>query len=119
MADQIRKVDPEESWEQVNELVRRRVSQGSNMTVSRYRFEPGGEFPLHRHEQEQVTVVLSGEVTMTVEDESHRLNPGDSIIIAPNVPHRGSVGSRGAEVVGIVAPPRSDTSEINFVERSE
>jgi quercetin dioxygenase-like cupin family protein len=116
MTDQTPHHDEHGSWEQVNELVRRQVSQGSNMTVSRYQFEPGGEFPLHRHEQEQVTVVLSGDVTMTIENEAHLLGPGESIIIAPNVLHRGSVGSHGAEVVGIVAPPRSDSKEINFVD---
>ena len=117
MADQVDRTDESGSWEQVNELVRRQVSQGTKMTVSRYKFEPGGVFPLHKHEQEQVTVVLSGDVTMTVENETHHLNPGDSLIIAPNVPHQGAVGSGGAEVVGIVAPPRSDNTEINFVDR--
>lgn len=107
-----------QAWEEVSPLVRRRVTQGTNMTVSRYEFGPGGEFPLHKHTQEQITLVIRGDVTMTMEGESRRLSAGDLIVIPPDVPHHGSVGSHGAEVVGIVAPRRSDATEIQFLEEN-
>lgn len=108
-----------EDWEEVSPLVHRRVAQGVNMTVSHYRFGPGGEFPLHKHKQEQITLVIGGEVTMTIDGHSSRLGPGEWLIIRPDVPHSGLVGASGAEVIGIVAPPRADSKEIQFLERND
>jgi quercetin dioxygenase-like cupin family protein len=108
----------DDGWERVDDLVRRKVTNGANLTVSRYVFEPGGVFPLHAHEQEQVTIVLRGKVTMTVEEERHTLEAGDSLVIGPNVPHRGEVGAQGAEVIGVVAPPRAGSGDMRFLEES-
>ena len=42
--------------------LRRRTFDGSGATVNEYCFEPGASFPLHRHPQEQITLVVDGTV---------------------------------------------------------
>ena len=43
--------------------------------------------PFHKHPNEQVGVVLEGEVTMTIGDETRTLKQGDAYMAPPNVPH--------------------------------
>lgn len=46
-------------------------------------------FQAHYHEDmEEVFIILSGKVSMTVNQEDHPLLPGDAIIIAPREVHR-------------------------------
>lgn len=52
--------------------------------------EPGGNYgkvPIG-HEGEELGIVLSGSLEITVEDETFTLNEGDSIYIDANVPHK-------------------------------
>ena len=43
----------------------RRTFHSERMTFSEYTFAPGATFPLHRHTQEQVTLIEAGEVRLT------------------------------------------------------
>jgi oxalate decarboxylase/phosphoglucose isomerase-like protein (cupin superfamily) len=53
--------------------VRLRRFDSVNATVNEYTFDPGASFPLHWHPQEQVTLVLDGEVEMTIDGETSSL----------------------------------------------
>lgn len=43
--------------------------------------------PLHTHSHEQMGIVLEGEMTLTIGQESRKLRKGDGFQIPPNVPH--------------------------------
>lgn len=48
----------------------------------------GSSFRAHYHEDmEEVFIILTGRVEMTVNSESHELAPGDAIVIAPREVH--------------------------------
>src|SRR4051794_41809039 len=72
--------------------VRRRTVQAEQATVAEYAFEPGATFPLHSHPQEQVTLVLEGEVELTAGGPGERLAASAWAI----VPGGGAHGLRGA-----------------------
>lgn len=79
-------------------------SQGA--TVTRYRFDPAASFPLHRHEQEQLTMIISGRVTFTVDGQVQQLGPGGWSIVPGGVEHGLQAGDQGAEFLAVIVPRR-------------
>jgi quercetin dioxygenase-like cupin family protein len=76
--------------ETVNPHMQRRIVTGDRLTVARIYFKDGFLVPMHNHEQEQVTQVISGTMRFTIGDdrgETVDLGPGDVIVIPSNVPH--------------------------------
>ena len=59
-------------------------------------FEPNVPTPMHHHVEQQIAIVLSGELTFTVGDETRVLRAGDRVVIPPNVTHGGAAGPRAA-----------------------
>jgi quercetin dioxygenase-like cupin family protein len=83
------------------------LAAGEEMSVQRFRIEPGAEVPEHDHHHEQTGYVVRGTLTFTVDGETHAVGPGDSYAIPGGEPH--SAVNEGEEpVVGIdtFAPPR-------------
>jgi mannose-6-phosphate isomerase-like protein (cupin superfamily) len=70
--------------------------------------------PYHLHtDAENVYLVLSGDVVVSIDGEAHRLGPGDAAFIPPGVPHSASnVGSVDAELIEIYAPAAVDFVEV-------
>jgi quercetin dioxygenase-like cupin family protein len=70
-------------------------------------FEPNTPTPMHHHVEQQIAVVVSGELTFTVGDETKVMRAGDCVVIPPNVRHGGAAGPEGCEVVDVFSPPRA------------
>ena len=49
--------------------------------------EPGGGPALHRHDYDEVFVVLEGEATMTAGDREIKAGPGDVVVVPAGMPH--------------------------------
>jgi quercetin dioxygenase-like cupin family protein len=96
-------------------VVRRSLSS-QRVTVTRYDFAPGAEFPRHHHRQEQVTLVEEGEVQFTLGDSVHSLSAGDWTVVAPDVEHGLRAGPEGARILAIVAPRRKDPDAYDLVD---
>ncbi len=61
---------------------------GEQVLLCRVRYEPGTTVRRHAHEHtEQVMVILDGEVTMTVGDETTTLGPDDVVVVNRGVEH--------------------------------
>jgi quercetin dioxygenase-like cupin family protein len=83
------------SWDQieletVNPQMTRRIVTGERLTVARIYLKDGFLVPLHSHEQEQVTQVISGAMRFRLganREKTIDLGPGDVIVIPSNVPH--------------------------------
>lgn len=60
----------------------------------------------HRHEEEQVAVVLDGEFDEIVEGKFYHLKKGDVLILPPNTEHGAFICNRGCQVIDIFSPPR-------------
>ncbi|MBZ6494969.1 cupin domain-containing protein [Natrinema longum] len=78
-----------------------------NMGVTVVECDPGWEGKEHAHEEEgheEVYLLMEGEATVTVEDESIEMNPGDAIRIAPDTTHRIHNGDTESRFVLMGAP---------------
>jgi quercetin dioxygenase-like cupin family protein len=77
----------------------------ADLTVTLYRYAPGSEWEEHQHPEDQLTVVLSGEIDFRTGPERLRLGPGQQVLIPGGVPHSATAGS-GDVVTLNVWPPR-------------
>jgi quercetin dioxygenase-like cupin family protein len=90
------------------DAVRARRVEGERMTLALLELAPDSVVPGHRHENEQMGIVIKGSLTFTVGDETRQLGPGGTWRIPSETPHQVSVGPEGAVVIDIFAPTRSD-----------
>lgn len=98
-------VPPVDVW---GETVRARSANGERLTMALVELAPGAVVPEHRHENEQMGMVVSGSVTFTVDGETRTLGPGGTWRIPSNRPHDVVTGPDGALVVDVFAPARED-----------
>jgi quercetin dioxygenase-like cupin family protein len=88
--------------------IARRVLTTSKATVQEYRFDAGATFPIHQHPQEQITLVLEGDLSFSADGDSHELSAGAWSVVPGDVPHGISAGPSGARFLAIVIPPRKE-----------
>jgi quercetin dioxygenase-like cupin family protein len=91
--------------------VRRRHFDAEGATVTEYRFEPGATFPNHRHAQEQITMVVDGTLSMTIEGEASELGPAGWSVVGPEIDHGITAGPEGARFLAVVTPRRGAADE--------
>lgn len=108
MADQLHVLNWSEiPIEEVYPGITRQIVQGKRQTLVRYVYQPGSIFPVHQHPQEQVTVVLSGEIEFEVAGEITRLRAGSVAIIPGDTPHGARViGAAVVETLNNMSPRR-------------
>ena len=71
---------------------------------------PGSGPELHRHPYEEVFLILEGEATFTLGDETRVARAGDFLIAPPGVPHAfKNTGSGPLRTVDVHASPTFDT----------
>ena len=78
-----------------------------NMTVVFWDIEAGKSFDKHSHPNEQVTVMIEGEMEMTINDETRIYKTGEMIIIPSNAKHSG-ISITDCKVVDVFYPVRED-----------
>jgi quercetin dioxygenase-like cupin family protein len=88
--------------------IARRVLTTSKATVQEYSFEADATYPLHDHPQEQITLVLDGELTFTVNGQSQELSAGAWSVVPGDVQHGITAGPAGARFLAILVPPRKE-----------
>src|SRR5439155_14625093 len=69
------------------EAVRARRVQGDNLTLAIVELAPDAIVPEHRHPNEQLGMVISGDVTFTLDGETRHLGPGGTWRILSMKPH--------------------------------
>jgi quercetin dioxygenase-like cupin family protein len=93
-------------------VTRQRVD-AQHMTVVRYRYEPGAHFPAHSHPEEQVVLVLSGEIEFMVGNCPVSAAAGSVLVIPPQTVHSARVvGDTPADTINVLSPRR--TREVAF-----
>ena len=95
-----------------------RAVKGERITFAVVDLEPNLVVPEHRHQNEQVGLVLQGFVTMTVGGEARRLGAGDTYVIPGDVPHGAETGPEGATVIDVFNPTREDWEQVERLEPS-
>ena len=103
------------SWDGVERLpadarypgVRAKVVDGENMQLIWAEFQPGSSYPVHSHEREQFSFMLSGRMRLTVGDEVSEVGAGDMWYAPSNVEHGGEIlGDEPVVFVDVYSPPR-------------
>ena len=99
--------------------IRRRTFHSERMTFSEYTFAPGATFPLHRHTQEQVTLIEAGEVRLTAGGATETFAAGAWSVMPAGVEHGITAGPDGARIVAILSPRRRSAGEITLTPTPE
>jgi quercetin dioxygenase-like cupin family protein len=84
-----------------------RAAVGEDCMVNYVEFERGGEAPKHAHAEEQIVLVLEGEVRMEVDGTERVLRAGQVAVIPSWSPHSAIGESKRAVTVEVFSPPRS------------
>jgi quercetin dioxygenase-like cupin family protein len=79
---------------------------GSNLLGSFVRYEPHSVAPLHSHVEEQLFVVLEGEIELEMSGERRLMRPGDAALIPAWVSHSARSLSARAYQLDVFSPPR-------------
>jgi quercetin dioxygenase-like cupin family protein len=100
------------------ETVKARRVQGERITFAIVELEPNAVVPEHRHPNEQLGMVITGQMHFTVDGETRDLGPGGTWRILGDRPHDVVAGPEGAVVIDVFTPVRSDWDDRVVVEPS-
>jgi quercetin dioxygenase-like cupin family protein len=95
---------PQRIWDGVTG----RARYGNELTLAVVELEVGSVVPEHSHLNEQVGLLVEGNVTFRVVDDERKLLPGVSWCIPAHAPHEVHVGANQAVIIEAFAPPRDD-----------
>lgn len=70
--------------------------------------EPDIYFASHRHEPEQIMIVLDGACDTLFEGKLYHLEAGDVLIVPSNAEHGNYISDRGLRMIEVFSPPRQD-----------
>ena len=83
-----------------------RVVSGQNIMFSHVTLQPNAVAPLHNHAEEQMGLILEGEMEFTIEGETRVMKKGNMYLIPSNVSHGGTAGVEGCIALDAFSPPR-------------
>jgi unsaturated pyranuronate lyase len=91
---------------------------GDRTTLAVIELEPGSAVPEHRHDNEQLGILIRGSMQFRVGGESRNVGPGDTWRIVSGVPHEVTAGPDGALAVECFTPARADWAVLQRAEGS-
>lgn len=83
-----------------------RPALGEITMLNSVRFAPHTEAPMHSHDEEQLTLVVEGELQFQIDGEVRLLKPGMVAVIPANVPHGAKTGEVPCHEYDVFNPPR-------------
>lgn len=96
--------------EEVTPSMHRKIISGEKIMIAKMKFKDGFHVPQHKHENEQITQVISGTIRFWFgekKDQVMDLNAGDVVVIPANVLHEAlMIGD--VEEIDTWTPPRQD-----------
>jgi unsaturated pyranuronate lyase len=81
---------------------------GERTTLAVIELEPGSAVPEHRHDNEQLGVLVRGSLQFRIGSERRDVAPGGTWRILSGVPHQVTAGPNGALAVECFTPARGD-----------
>ena len=93
-------------WGTVSWICNPVTTGAATLTVNDVTIDPGQGHDFHKHpDQDEVIVVVEGEIELWLEQESRRLRPGDAVVIPAAVVHASfNVGEGRARITVILGP---------------
>lgn len=77
-------------------------------------FAPGAVAPRHAHEEEQIVIVVAGELVFDLDGDVRTMRKGDVAVVPAWVPHAAWTTDSHCEEIDVFSPPRQ--SLINLAE---
>ena len=100
--------------ESIGEKRTRYLTYGKNLMVVTIDFNDGPTDkadPPHSHPHEQISYVVEGELIFFLGDETHRVGPGDMVVIPSGVMHSVQLLSEHVRLIDAFTPLREDFLE--------
>lgn len=103
----------DESWGSITWLASKALGNAECVTLGRLTLKRGEVTGRHTHRTcEEVVYVIAGEIEHSLDDESVRLRPGDTLVVPPHVFHNlKSVGSVDADILVMFPTGARDTEK--------
>jgi len=90
---------------------------GDKVSASFLELAPFASIPPHHHDNEQIGIVLEGEVDYTIGSETMRCRRGAAFIVPSNTIHSGVVVSKEpARLISLLTPPRQVSEPLKTAE---
>lgn len=87
--------------------------KGDDLSVIEERMPPGAAEQRHRHARSrQFFYILAGEMTLELEGETHRLQPGEGLHVPPDTAHQARNDSAADVRFIVVSAPKSHGDRI-------
>lgn len=94
--------------------IKAHIVSAEKITLSFASAEPNAQLSPHRHEHEQMLLVLDGAIDFVIEGKQYHIEKGEVVILPSNTEHGAYFTDKGARVIDVFSPPRQD-----FVARLE
>jgi quercetin dioxygenase-like cupin family protein len=79
---------------------------GQRVMANFVSFAPGAVAPRHVHEEEQIIIILDGELVVDLDGDVRTLRKGEVAVIPPWVPHGAWTTDSPCEEIDVFSPPR-------------
>jgi quercetin dioxygenase-like cupin family protein len=99
--------------EQLKGTITRQLVTGERMMIAHVHLKQGDEVPLHSHENEQITYILSGALRFWLGDDGAwdvTVRAGEVLVIPSHLPHR-ALALEDTLDLDVFCPPRQDWLE--------
>lgn len=85
-----------------------RIAMGEKIMFSLVTLAPDAVVPEHSHPHEQMGMMVSGTMTLTVAGDARTLSGNEIYLIPGGVPHKAVAGPGGAVALDAFSPPREE-----------
>jgi quercetin dioxygenase-like cupin family protein len=86
---------------------RKVLAHAEKLMLVEVAFETGAEGSAHEHPHEQATYCLEGEFDFTVDGQTRRLHPGDTVLLGGGLRH-GAICVAKGRLLDVFTPRRED-----------
>lgn len=95
--------------EQLRGTITRKLVTSERMMIAHVYLKQGDEVPLHSHENEQITYILSGALRFWLGGDAEHVTvrAGEVLVIPSNLPHR-ALALEDTLDLDVFCPPRQD-----------
>ena len=85
-----------------------KIAWGEKAMLSLITLEPDSAVPPHTHPHEQIGILMSGAMELTIDGETRRLSGNELYLVPGGVLHSAKAGPGGALAVEAFSPPREE-----------
>lgn len=100
------------SWDEVkpeklSDSITRKFIHGDKAMVAELNLKKGAVVPEHKHENEQISWILQGELVFEIQGKEIHVKAGEVLVIPSNVPHKATAVQDTIDV-DLFSPIRED-----------